>query len=65
MDLQPLFWQELSHNKDAMRTYASLTQREKEALLQRAHRISSFASMRLLVASLDGREHLSTISEYE
>lgn len=65
MDLQPLFWQELSHNKDAMRTYASLTQDEKAALLQRAGHISSISSMRLLVASLDGRQILTRISEYE
>jgi hypothetical protein len=65
MDLQPLFWQELSHNKDAMRAYAALSQEGKAAILGRVNKIHSLPSMRLLVASLDEREHLSTISEYE
>ena len=55
MDPTLLFWNELSHDKGAMRAYSALTPREREALSARADGIHTPSEMRVLVASIVNR----------
>ncbi len=65
MDLQPLFWSELSHNKSSMGTFAHMTREERLSLLARVGRIQDPSNLRILVESLDRREMTDSLIGYE
>lgn len=56
MDLPMGFGMALAQNKAAMKQFDSLSEVQKQAIIQRTHSVSSKQEMRQLVASLCNRD---------